>query len=52
MTIDDKFKDEKLQYKITGEAAKILALLSGNIDKHEYHTSEEIFPLDQSIIIE
>ena len=52
MTIDDRFKDEKLQYNITGEATKTLELLSGNIDKYEYHTSEEIFPLDQSRIIE
>ena len=26
MTIDDKTRDEKLQYKINGEAAKISAL--------------------------
>ena len=26
MTIDDKIRDEKLQYKINGEAAKISAL--------------------------
>ena len=29
MTIDDKSRDEKLQYDINREAAKILALSSG-----------------------
>ena len=31
MTIDDKIKDEKLQYNINREAAKISALLTGKI---------------------
>ena len=52
MTIDDKIKDEKLQYDINREAAKIPALLSGKIDKYEYLTGEEILPSDQSIIKE
>ena len=47
MTIDHRFKDEKLQYNITGEATKTLELLSGNIDKYEYHTSEEKLPSNQ-----
>ena len=33
MTIDDKIKDEKLQYNMNREAAKISALSSGKIDK-------------------
>ena len=33
MIIDDKIKDEKLQYSNNKEAAKISALLSGRIDK-------------------
>ena len=33
MTINDKIKDEKLQYDINIKAAKILALFSGKIDK-------------------
>ena len=33
MTIDDKIKDEKLQYDINREAAKISALLSSKIGK-------------------
>ena len=35
MTTDDKIKDEKLQYEINIEAAKISALLSRKIDKYE-----------------
>ena len=34
MTIDDKFRDEKLQYNINKEAAKISALSSGRIYKY------------------
>ena len=41
MTIDDQIRDEKLQYDINREAAKILALSSGKIDKYEYLTGEE-----------
>ena len=52
MTIDDKIKDEKLQYDINREAAKISALLSVKIDKYEYLKGEEILPSDQSRIIE
>ena len=52
MTIDDKIRDEKLQYDINREAAKISALSSAKIDKYEHLTSEEILPSDQSRIIE
>ena len=52
MTIDAKIKDEKLQFNIEREAAKILALSSGKIDKNEYITREEILPFDQSRITE
>ena len=40
MTIDDQIKDEKLQYNINREAAKIFALSSGKIRKYEYLTGE------------
>ena len=33
MKIDDQIKDEKLQYDINREAAKILALSSGKISE-------------------
>ena len=41
MTIDDKIRDEKLQYDVDREVVKILALSSGKIDKYEYLTDEE-----------
>ena len=40
MTIEDRIKDEKLQYNINREAAKISALSSGKIDKYEHLTGE------------
>ena len=52
MTIDDKIKDEKLQYDINREAAKISGLSSGKIDKYKYLSGEEILPSGQSRIIE
>ena len=52
MTIEDQIKDEKLQYDINREAAKISALLSGKIDKYEYLTGEEILPSNQQQIIQ
>ena len=52
MIIDDKIRDEKLQYDINKEAAKISAFSSGKIDKNEYLTGEEIMPSDRSRIIE
>ena len=36
MRTGDKIRDEKLEYDINREAAKILALSSGKIDKYEY----------------
>ena len=45
MTIDDKIKDEKLQYDINREGAKISALFSRKIDKYQYLTGEEMFHL-------
>ena len=41
MTIEDQIKDEKLQYDINREAAKISALSSDKIDKYEYLTGED-----------
>ena len=39
MTIDPTIRDEKLQYHINKEAAKMSALSSGEIDKYEFYTS-------------
>ena len=52
MAIEDGIKDEKLQYDINREAAKISALSSGKIDKYEYLTGEEILPSNQKQIIQ
>ena len=52
MTIKDQIRDEKLQYDINGEAAKLSALSSCKIDKYEYLTGEEILPSNQQRIIE
>ena len=47
MTIDDQIRDEKLQYDIKREAAKISSLSSGKIKKYAYVTDEEILPSNQ-----
>ena len=52
MTTEGKIKDEKLQYDINREAAKISTLSSGKIDKYEYLTGEEILPSNQQQITE
>ena len=52
MAINDQIRDEKLQHDADREAAKILALSSGKIDKYEYLTGEEILPSDQQQIIQ
>ena len=51
MTINDKIRDEKLQYDINREAAKILALSSGKIDKCEYLTCVKILSFNRRQII-
>ena len=52
MTIDDQIRDEKLQYDINRETAKISALSSGEIHKYERLTGEDILPSNQQQIIE
>ena len=52
MTIEDQIKDEKLQYGINREAAKISALSSGKLDKYEYLTGEELLPSNQQQVIQ
>ena len=52
MTINDQIRDEKLQYDINREAAKISALSSGEIHRYEYLTGEDILPSNQQQIIE
>ena len=52
MTINDQTRDEKLQYDINRETAKISALSSSKIQKYEYLTGEDILPSNQQQIIE
>ena len=52
MTNDDKVKNEKLQYDINKEVAKISVFSSGKIVKYEYITGEEVLQSDQSRTIE
>ena len=52
MTINDQIRDEKLQYDINREAAKISSLSSGKIHKYEHLTGEDILPSNQQQIIE
>ena len=52
MTINDQIKDEKLQYNINTEAAKISSLSSRKLHKYEYLTGEDILPSNPQQIIE
>ena len=52
MTIENQIRDEKLQYDINREAAKISALLSGRLAKYEYLTGEEILLSNQQQVIQ
>ena len=52
MVIVDKIRDEKLQYDINREPAKILAWSSAKIYEYEFLTGKETLPFDQSRIIE
>ena len=47
-----KIRDEKLQYNINREAAKISFFLFWKFDKYEFLTGEEILPPDQRRLIE
>ena len=52
MTIEDKIRDEKLQYDINREAAKISALSSDKTNKYKYLTGKEILSSDPERVIE
>ena len=52
MTIENHIRDEKLQFDVNREAAKISILSSCKIDKYEYLIGEEIFPSNQKQIME
>ena len=52
MTINDQIRDEKPQYDINKEAAKISALSSGKLHKYEYLTGKDILLSNQQQMIE
>ena len=52
ITINNQNSDEKRQYDINREAAKISAFSSGKIHEHEYLTGEDTLPFNQQQIIE
>ena len=52
MTINDQIRDEKLQYDINREAAKISPLSSVKIHKYEYLTGKDMLPSNQQQIVE
>ena len=43
MTINDKIRDEKLQYNINKEAAKNIGITNGKIDKYEYKKGKKYY---------
>ena len=47
MTTDYEIRDEKLQYDINREAAKVSTLSSGKTDKYEYLAGKEILSSNQ-----
>ena len=52
MIINEKIREEKLQYDINKEAPKISAFSSANFNKYEYLTGKEVLLFDQSQMIE
>ena len=52
MTIDNKIRDEKLQYNINREVAKRSALSSSKFHNYDYIAREEILPFNQQQMIE
>ena len=52
MTINDQIRDEKLQYDIDREAAKISSKSSGKLHEYEYLTVEDILSSNQQQILE
>ena len=52
MTIDNQIRDEKLQYDVNREFAKISVLSWSKINKYKYLTGEKILPYNQTQIVE
>ena len=43
-TIDKKIEQNKAQYNLDKQTAKIFALLSGNVSKFEFLTGKDVLP--------
>ena len=52
MTINNKVRDEQLQYNINQEGANVLVLPFGNIDENKYLSGEEILLQNQRRLTE
>ena len=52
MAINDKIRNEKLQYDINREASKVSVFSSDKIDKNESLTRKESLPPDEITMIE
>ena len=52
ITLDYRIRNEKVQYNLDRESAKIYASSSGESDKQKYLKGEKTLPPDQSGIIE
>ena len=52
MKIDNKIRNEKLQYHVNGEAVKVLALPTSKFDNQQYPTGKQILSSDQRRVIE
>ena len=47
-TIDNKINQNKAQYNLDRETAKIYSLSSGNVSKYEFLTGEDVLPEKKS----
>ena len=52
MTIDNQIREEKLQYDVNREVAKVSVLSWSKINKYKYLTGEKILPYNQTQIVE
>ena len=43
-TIDNKFEQNKAQYDLDRQTAKISGISSGNVGKYEFLTNKDVFP--------
>ena len=48
-TLDKKIKANKTQYNLYRKAVKISAMSSGNLDKHEHLTGQDLAPKPAAI---